>query len=152
MLTAVHALLSHLSASAQKLHDVSIAPQRASLDSSISGAASASAAVEVGRLRRALQQEQLDRRSDEERHAGRLRDAEERCRALTSQLTELRQKLSHSEHRVKQRERELEEYKERLRKKQAGSSYVGLSGDTFLCPRPPQSTHTHAHITVIVIA
>ena len=119
VLNTLHGLLSKLSTQAQKIHDLSVAPPRASLDASVAGLAASSAAAEVGKLRRQVLQEQHDRRVDAETHATRVRDAEERLKTLTSQCTELRQKVSHSEHRVRQREQELDELKDRLRKRQA---------------------------------
>jgi TolA-binding protein len=121
VLLCLHTLLGVLASRAQTIHDLSMAPPRASVGSmEASVAASAAfegASEEIGRLRRALALEQRGRQLDAEARTKAVRELEERLRGLSTQSTDLRQKLSHSEHRVRQREAELDEVKARLRKR-----------------------------------
>jgi hypothetical protein len=118
VLLCLHTLLGVLSTRAQTIHDLSMGPSRSALEASGAATAHAGAAGEIARLRKALATEQRERAGEGEALGRRLRDAEDRVRALTAAAADLRHKVSHSEHRVRQREAELEEVKLRLRKRQ----------------------------------
>ena len=108
LVEAVSQLLGLLARRAREALDVSTAsfssPAKVQPASGTSGSKSM----------RQLESEQALRAEDNARHAHAVKDLEDRLRVAQQQLADTKQKLAHSEHRVKRREAEVESMKHAL--------------------------------------